>query len=79
MQETRTVLRSVPIIFILILVTLPACGWRRVAVERHEQGQRIREQEIQRRELELDCLRRKQADPAIDCSQFQRPLTPLAK
>jgi hypothetical protein len=50
-----------------------------MAVERHQQSQQMRQQEIERRQLELDCLKRKQADPAIDCAQFQRPLGAPAK
>jgi hypothetical protein len=80
MRATEAALRVMGIAALLLLLTLPACGWRRMAVERHEQSQRIREQEIERRQLELDCLKRKQANPTIDCSQFQQPLsgTPAA-
>lgn len=76
MWKTRTSLQALVVVFTLLLVTLPACGWRRMAHERHEQSQRMREQEIQRRELELNCLKRKEADPKLDCSQFQRVAPP---
>ena len=46
------------------------CGYNRVE-ERHEKSMQLRQQEIERRQLELDCLKRKQADTAIDCSQFK--------
>lgn len=43
-----------------------------MAVERHQQSQQLRQQEIERRQLELDCLKWQQADPAVDCSAFKR-------
>jgi hypothetical protein len=76
MRETRTTLRIVVVVFLLGLVTLPACGWRRLAIERHQKTQEIKDLEIQRRQLELDCLRRKEADPRVDCSQFQQSAAP---
>jgi len=61
---------------LLVLVTFPACGWRRMAVERHERSQQLRQLEIERRQLELNCLKQKEADPRVDCSQFHQPANP---
>jgi hypothetical protein len=77
MREMRTGLQAIGIMSLLVLFMLPACGWRRMAVERHQQTQRIKELDIERRELELKCLRRKEADPRVDCSQFQQSAAPI--
>ncbi len=57
------------LVFVLLL---PSCGWRRMAVERHQQSQQIRQQQIERQQLELDCLKRKEAAPEVDCAQYTR-------
>lgn len=79
MRTTRASLQAALFILLLVLIALPSCGWRRMAVERHQQSQQLRQLEIERRELELDCLKRKQADPVIDCTQFQRSDAPTKK
>src|SRR5512139_3080721 len=76
MRKTGTALRVIGIVSLFVLVTLPACGSRRMAVERHQQTQRIKALDIERRELELKCLRRNDADARVDCSQFQRSANP---
>ena len=71
MRKASVHLRVVAIIFLLFLVALPACGWRRVAIERHQSTEEIKRLEIQRRQMELDCLRRSETDPTVNCSQYQ--------
>ncbi len=60
----------------LVGLAASACGWRRMAVERHQQTQEIKRLEIERRQMELNCLKRKEADPRVDCSQFQPVVKP---
>jgi hypothetical protein len=76
MRETKVPLRVFIILSLLAVLSLSSCGWRRMAVERHQQTQEIKRLEIERRQLELDCLKRKQAEPLVDCSQFQQSANP---
>jgi hypothetical protein len=69
MRKAKVPLRSIATLFILVVASLSGCCGHR-AEERHEKSMQLRQQEIERRQLELDCLKRKQADPAIDCAQF---------
>ena len=69
MPKTKESLCIFVTLFILIGISLSGCSGYRTE-ERHEKSMQLRQQEIERRQLELDCLKRKQADPAIDCSQF---------
>ena len=69
MPKTKVPLRIIVTLFILVVTSLYGCTGHR-AEERHQKSMELRQQEIERRQIELDCLRRKQADPAIDCSQF---------
>ena len=70
MPKTKESLCSFITLFLLSGVFLSGCCGYNRAEERHEKSMQLRQQEIERRQLELDCLKRKQADPAIDCSQF---------
>ena len=69
MPKAKVPLRIIATLFILVVTSLCGCTGHR-AEERHQKSMELRQQEIERRQLELDCLKRKQADPAIDCSQF---------
>ncbi len=71
MQKPKIPLRVFITPSMLLTMFLFSCGWRQMAIERHEQSMQLRQQEIERRQMELDCLKRKQADPAVDCSQFK--------
>ena len=71
MPKAKVPLRIIVTILILVVTSLSGCtGPGHRAEERHQKSMELQQQEIERRQLELDCLKRKQADPAIDCSQF---------
>jgi hypothetical protein len=70
MPKTKEPLCLFITLFILSGIALSGCYGYNRAEERHEKSMQLRQQEIERRQLELDCLKRKQADPAIDCAQF---------
>jgi hypothetical protein len=69
MPKVKAPLRIIVTLFILVVTSLSGCTGHR-AEERHQKSMELRQQEIQRRQIELDCLKRKQTDPAIDCSHF---------
>ena len=69
MPRVKVPLRIIVTLFILVATSLSGCTGHR-AEERHQKSMELRQQEIERRQIELDCLKRKQADPAIDCSHF---------
>ncbi len=54
-----------------LAILLPSCGWRRIAVERHQQTQEIKRLEIERRQAELSCLKRAEIGERVDCSQYR--------
>jgi hypothetical protein len=69
MLNVKVPLRIIVTLFILVATSLSGCTGHR-AEERHQKSMELRQQEIERRQLELYCLKRRQADPVIDCSQF---------
>ncbi|MEN6537935.1 MAG: hypothetical protein ABFD60_07895 [Bryobacteraceae bacterium] len=50
----------VVLLFSMVAAMMSSCGWRTMAVERHRQSMKMREQAIELRELELQKLRKAQ-------------------
>ena len=80
MRTAKVPLHILVTLILLSMIALSGCmGHKSLGErleERHQKDMQLRQQEIERRQLELDCLKRKQADPAVDCSQFHEFRSP---